>query len=173
VYFARQLARTDATSVIAEARFPAASLIIVPRQVPPAYLQIESLPPIARLVEVATWESGQLGLDHAALEELFAAPETADSDERTPKRGPRTALIEALEHALTEHLRAARDYARDTRARTGTPALLPRPSHDLLARELGVHRTTISRCLEDPAARQLRVLWEVAGDLHRVLSLGA
>jgi hypothetical protein len=170
VYFARQLARTDAASVIAEARFSAASLVFVPRQVPPTYLQIATLPPIARLVDVAMWADGHLALDLSALEGLF--PATAISDEQSTKRGTRLAIIEALRHELSEHLRAARDHAFATRGATGTATLLPRPSQDLLARQLGVHRSTISRSLEDPSARELQLLWEVAGDLDRILALG-
>jgi hypothetical protein len=87
-----------------------------------------------------------------------------------PKRASRAALIEALQKALEEHLRAARDYAVTTMDRDGTPELLPRPTLELLARQLGVHKSSISRCLEDRTAGQVRLLWDVAADLDRLLA---
>lgn len=87
-----------------------------------------------------------------------------------PKRGSRTALIEALTRELEVHLRGARDYALSMQERTGTPQLLPRPKMELLARKLGVHKSTVSRCFEDATARELRFLWDLAADLDRILS---
>jgi hypothetical protein len=173
VYFARQLARHDAAQVVEDARFLAGAVVLVPKQIPPPYLQIQSLPRLVRLVDCALWEDGLLAVDLSHVNGQFAPAEPAKAEEQPTKRGPRLALIEALRHALLEHLRAARDHAFATRGATGTPALLPRPSQDMLARQLGVHRSTISRCLEDPSARQLQLLWEVAADLDRILGLGA
>jgi hypothetical protein len=88
---------------------------------------------------------------------------------RQRKRASRTALIELLRREIEEHLRSARDYARATQDRTGTPLLLPRPSMEHLARRFRVHKSTISRCLRDKGAATLRMLWDVAADLDRIL----
>jgi len=71
---------------------------------------------------------------------------------------------------MIEHLRTARDYALETRERTGTPELLPRPSQKQLATRLGISESNVSRCQHDKSARELALLWEWAADLDRVLA---
>lgn len=51
----------------------------------------------------------------------------------------------------------------------GTPELLPRPSQQDLAKRAGLTETDVSRCLKDPAARELRLQWETALELDKVL----
>jgi len=87
----------------------------------------------------------------------------------TRKRADRAAKIEALENELIAHVRAARDHAYATKDRTGTPELLPRPTQKLLAKLAGVTESDVSRCLKDSAARELRLLWEIALDLDRIM----
>lgn len=41
---------------------------------------------------------------------------------------------------------------------------------ELLARRLGVNRSTVSRCFEDESGGNIRMLWEVAADLDRLMS---
>lgn len=89
--------------------------------------------------------------------------------DKLPKRASRIAHIESLTRELTEHVRSAREYAVDTQLRTGKALLLPRPTCELLAARLRVDKSTVSRCLADASARELRMVWELAVDLDRIL----
>jgi hypothetical protein len=95
--------------------------------------------------------------------------------EATPQRPPkkradRAANIESLGKALIEHLRSARDYAFATKEQSGQPQLLPRPTQKALGLEVGLTETDVSRCLKDPEARELRLYWNVAVDLDRIMT---
>jgi hypothetical protein len=94
-----------------------------------------------------------------------------DAPARKPpcKRAERAGKIETLVREIAEHLRAAHDHAFTTRDTSGTPELLPRPSQQDLAKRTGLTETDVSRCLKDPAARELRLLWEAALELDKVL----
>jgi len=71
---------------------------------------------------------------------------------------------------LVEHLRAARDHAFATRDATGAAALLPRPSQTALARRAGLTKSDVTRCLQDPDARELQLYWGLAEDLGRIMA---
>jgi hypothetical protein len=47
---------------------------------------------------------------------------------------------------------------------------LERPSQKDLASLCELTETDVSRCLKDPEARLLRLLWETASDLDRILA---
>lgn len=124
------------------------------------------------LGEVLTFD-GTLGGDTAAIETLFVG--------RTPAKPVRTTNgkkagilvhIDRLRRELIEHVRAARRYAFDQRDRTGEPRLLERPTKAQLGRLVGLQRYQVTRCFEDPAGRELVLLWEVAADLEQVLRYG-
>jgi hypothetical protein len=66
-------------------------------------------------------------------------------------------------------LRASRDHAFDTKARTGTPELLKRPTQAELARLAGVEDYDVTRCMKDPNGELLRFLWEALDDLDLVM----
>ena len=85
------------------------------------------------------------------------------------KRSQRTADIEILEKALIEHIKAARDYAWAAIDAKKGPMLLPRPLKKNLAKQTGIKPWSLSRCFSDPHAHQLRLLWDVAGDLEQIL----
>jgi len=87
------------------------------------------------------------------------------------KRASRAALIELLSKHMKDHIIAAQEHARSTAERHGLAELLPRPSQRLLAKLTRASESAVSRCLHDPAARELRLLWEIAGDLDRLLAL--
>lgn len=87
-----------------------------------------------------------------------------------PMRGTRAANIERLEKALTRHLIAARDHAHSLLDRGLDPVLLPKPQQKDLARQLGVTRAAVSRCLNDERAKVLSVLWGTANSLEAVMS---
>lgn len=87
---------------------------------------------------------------------------------RPKKRSCRTASIEALTKAMIEFLRRARDHARETRER-GEPKLLPRPTKKQLAEQLTLSQGAVTRCFQDPTARELRLYWDLAVRLDAVL----
>jgi hypothetical protein len=85
------------------------------------------------------------------------------------KRGERAAKIERLTAELILHLKAAKENAHSTRDLTGTPKLLSRPTQKDLAKRTKMSAYHVSRCLNDASARELRLYWEAALDLGKVL----
>ncbi len=85
------------------------------------------------------------------------------------KRSQRASDIEVLEKALIEHTKAARDYAWAAIDAQKGPMLLPRPLKKDLGKQTNVKPWSLSRCFSDPGAHQLRLLWEIAGDLDQIL----
>ncbi|RIK74357.1 MAG: hypothetical protein DCC68_23235 [Planctomycetota bacterium] len=173
VYFARELRRRDAMRLLSGIRAPARSVVLVSK-----YLPIEppepKTPLILRLVDFVSYEAEALCVDvaHVAEQLMLRLAEEAKmpAPKRQPRRGPRSAHIESLTRALEEHLRSARDYAFERLDRTGAAELPPRPTMDFLARKLGVDKATVSRCLNDKRAGELRLLWELAADPDRLLA---
>ncbi len=101
---------------------------------------------------------------------LPVEPPASKPTKKAKKRGPRTAKIEKIQLALVERIRAARDHADATREVGGVPELLPRPSQQELAKELGMTEPALSRCLNDPKAPVLKRLWELSDDLNAVMN---
>ena len=85
------------------------------------------------------------------------------------KRSQRAADIEVLEKALIEHIKSSQDYAWAAIDAKKGPMLLPRPPKKDLAKQTGIKPWSLSRCFNDPHAHQLRLLWDVAGDLEQIL----
>lgn len=85
------------------------------------------------------------------------------------KRAGRAMKIEKLKAEVIEHIKAAADHARAAMAAGRRPRLLPRPSKAELGRRLKLNRWDVSRCFSDPPAHELRVLWDMAGDLDSIL----
>jgi len=167
VYFGRRLQRLDSSQVIRRVGFSAGAVLLVPSAGPRAELELPNLPTIVRLVDVLSWRATDFSLDHVHVNDQLSAIQSRPV--RAGKRASRLSVIERLKHELVAHLRAARDHAIATRDRSGQADLLPRPTHDLLARQLKVSRPTITRCFEDKAAGEVRRLWELAGDVERLL----
>lgn len=173
VYFARELRRRDAMRLLAGIRAPARSVVLVSK-----YLPIEppepKTPLILRLADFVSYEAGGLRVDEAYVAEQLVLRMADEAKtpipKRQPRRGPRSAHIELLTRALEEHLRSARDYVFERLDRTGAAELPPRPTMDFLARKLGVDKATVSRCLNDKRAGELRLLWELAADPDRLLA---
>lgn len=113
-----------------------------------------------------------LHLDHEFIFTIFADEPVHNANDLRPqkRRSTRAAGIESLVHEMQRHLIAARDYAKDSQTRSGTPKLLPRPSQTDLAQLTHLSESAVSRCLNDDSAFLLRLLWETAADLERVLS---
>ena len=122
------------------------------------------------LEDVIDWQDHALLLDDDAIAGRFeAAEDPANSIKRPPKRATRAAAIEALRRELNAHIVAAADHAFDTEARTGTPVLLPKPTQAELAARINVSAPTLSRCMEDRSAPELRILWDAADDVYEVM----
>ena len=85
------------------------------------------------------------------------------------RRSQRAANIEKLEKAIGDHIHSVKKHAYSLKERGREPALLPRPEQQFLAAQLGMTTTTVSRCLNDPKAKMLRMLWETAESLEAVL----
>lgn len=108
---------------------------------------------------------------HLPPELRIASCETSDArrKRRTSKRGSRAAKIECLSAVMIQHLIRARDHAYTTRDTHGHPVLLPRPSRKLLAKATGMSASTVTRCFDDPLARELNIYWDTADDLEAIL----
>jgi hypothetical protein len=63
-----------------------------------------------------------------------------------------------------------RDHADATQRITGTPELLPRPTKMQLAKETGLSKPVVSKCFKDDSARELKLYWEIALNLARVMA---
>ena len=111
-------------------------------------------------------EDGSLLIDKSAFEEI--KEESAKPPRK--RRGERTAKSELIEHALKEHIFAAYDYMLVTADR-GEVKLLPRPTQEMLGKLTNMHQREVSRCLKDPEAKILRLLWEQSDTLEGIESL--
>lgn len=98
-----------------------------------------------------------------------AAPAPSRNPRSRPRRGARAANIEILEKEMEKHLLAARDHAHSLRDRGREPVLLPRPTQKELAQRTGLSESDVSRCLKDPRATVLKILWETAESLEAVM----
>jgi hypothetical protein len=171
VYFGRGLHRSEAWQIIHKASLPLRSVVFVPVRRPAADSRVTTLPPVIALTEVLSFVSDQPHCDREAVEQLLAAQATSCPPPLTARRkGSRPGVIAALRRELKEHVQAARDHAEETLETTGTARLLCRPTMKDLARRVGVDKSTVSRCFEDPSADDLRYMWELAADVDRLLS---
>lgn len=129
---------------------------------------------IVALEECLTWSEEGFVLDEEFITAQIVDSQESSSSKPTPlpKRAVRAAKIEKLRKAIVEHIRSACDHAISNQEWTGEPELLPRPTQDELARQLGITKSDVSRCLKDPSAKDLRMLWESAVDVHEVMKLG-
>jgi hypothetical protein len=169
-----RLWQQDGGDILSLNRWTARSILFVPDRSP--LPGTEGQRPLHLMVmrELMRRNGGrQLDVDQLETQLQGAAEQSPERKHRTiRKRASRAALIEVLVKHLKEHLDAAIDHARATSER-GLAELLPRPSQRDLARLTGVAEMAVSRCLRDPAARELRLLWSTAGDLDQLLALPA
>lgn len=170
---ARGLGRRDAMDLLATIKLPLRAVIIVPARLPCQAVVGRLAGPVISLSDVLRWQDNAFHCDATAIDEQLPAEPLASPppSPRPRKRAGRAAAIEQLRRQLTEHLRAARDHAQATLELHGQAALLPRPTQKVLAKWTGLKAVTVSRCLRDPEARELRMLWEMADDLDSVLRL--
>ncbi|MFV0446142.1 MAG: hypothetical protein ACK5Q5_21405 [Planctomycetaceae bacterium] len=170
VWLGWRLARRDGIDVVSQARRSQRTLLLVPGRMPrfpvPAGIVCGSLR------DLTHWSDGRLEWDEDLLDELLIAEPSTSAAPKQPaptRRQSRAADIEALVGELKLHVQSARDHAFQTRDTQGVPALLPRPTQKDLARRLGITESRVSRSLNDPAAHQLQLLWNLADDLDQLL----
>ena len=122
---------------------------------------------VVSIEEVVEFADDGLRIDWEAIEERVA--ELSDFEapmvKPQPRRSTRVAKIESLVREVTQHLRSAADHAH------ATGNLLPRPTQQELAQRTGMSKFDVSRCISDPSANQLRLLWQTADDLDAILRL--
>lgn len=127
---------------------------------------------VVPLGEVLAFDGAVRG-NVAAIESLLAGRNPPKPVRSTNgKKAQLLVHVDRLRRELIEHIQAARRYAFDRRDRTGEPALLERPTKSQLGQLVGLKRYQVTRCFEDPAGRELSLLWEVAGDLEQILRYG-
>lgn len=162
VFLGRQLQRPDTEDVLAVARRAAHPFLLAYRD-----FAIEGIP-VATLTDVGWWDRG-LHTGQEALVSLLSQTPVKKTVKPT-RRGQRLAAIESLTRALSDHLRAAREHAQSAIDHGREPQLLPRPTQRQLAKECRLSDAAVSRSLQDPDARELRLLWELATDLNHILN---
>lgn len=93
---------------------------------------------------------------HIDMEPISYELEPAEEEPKRQraKRGNRAANIEKLTIEMKEHCRTSRDHY------YATGKLLPRPSQGELAKRIGTRQDDVSRCLADPDATILQLLWK-------------
>jgi|GEM_PF-3095542 len=96
--------------------------------------------------------------------EMLIGPEEKPKSKSPMRRGSRTVNIEKLVAELKEHYRASKDNYYTV------GKLLPRPTQAELARRVGIRQDDVSRCLNDPDATLLQMLWKNAEDVRAVLN---
>lgn len=96
-------------------------------------------------------------------------PANYHNKKRPARRSQRATNIEKLEKAIEDHLLSAKKHAFSLREQGRDLDLLPRPEQKFLAAQLGMTTAAVSRCLNDPNAQKLKILWEAAESLEAVL----
>ncbi|MCL2623876.1 MAG: hypothetical protein FWD31_09435 [Planctomycetaceae bacterium] len=165
--FARSLGMQMQEGLMAAlSKYPKATIVTASESLM-SHLQ-KTLPnPCIALACVASLnEDGSLSLDESLLEEQ--SPESTQKPRK--RRGERAAKIELLEQAMKDHVIAAYDYMQDTASR-GEIKLLPRPSQELLAKMTQMQQPDVSRCMNDPEGKILRLIWEKSQTLDGIHEL--
>jgi hypothetical protein len=122
---------------------------------------------------VTSLGNGTLMLDIEDIQARIEDANDLDIGKRTPtktKRSQRAANIESLTRVVIEFLRSARDYAFDTKEKSGVAQLLPRPAISHLCKQAGIKPHDFSRCLDDESARELKVYWGMTDSLEQIMS---
>jgi hypothetical protein len=148
-----------------------ASIVITPREAD-AIAWSQRLPNICLALEAfTTLEAGALHVDASLFVELLAQRPTSIGVKLSPRRrrADFAGKIDRLRDVLKEHVKAARDHALDSQARTGTPELLPFPTNRWLAKQAGIRNYEVTRCFQDEEARELHFLRDVSQNLSRLL----
>lgn len=155
------------------------------RRCPKAILLVPLEPDLARwegargglvlaIDTVLLLRSGMLHFDRTTLEGLVddGHPGIAiRAKQKRRRRASRLANIELVKKKLIDFLRSASRHAEYTGRTKGAPELLPRPTQQQLADELQIGAGSVNRCIHDPAATELKYLWDSALDIDLIHDL--
>ena len=100
-----------------------------------------------------------------------SAPVPEPEAPKAPKPRPsRADKIRRLTQELVKFLRGAKESVRSTLDIGGVPVLPPRPSKKWLAKATKMTPSDVTNCFKDETARELRIYWDTAVDLDRVIA---
>ena len=173
VWFARAFRQDHVSDAVQVLQGRPKAVVFTPTEAGAARWQAATENLVVALESTLSLVDGSLAFDLQYVEgrivDAGLGPEAAPK-RRTKKRGPRTAKIELLKKEMIKHLQAARDHALDTLDRTGVPQLLPRPLRKELGALVGLQSYEVTKCFQDPEARELNLYWETALDLDKIMA---
>lgn len=171
--FVRSTGPLDDEEIIHKLSTHPKALLFTPSRGSAAFWQSRVSCVVIALEEVVIQMVPSAIVDWTAIAEIFISHRAGDDEPIKPrkKRGVRTAKIERLRDELKRHLASAADHAIATAECDGEIALLPRPTKTQLAKLAGMSKYDVTRCFTDPAAAELRLLWDTADNLEAVLRL--
>ncbi|WP_149495340.1 hypothetical protein [Roseiconus lacunae] len=165
--FLRCLNVKNETSIVEQFGRRKRSLVFMPLASSAA--RLDSMVPnlVIGIQDVVEFSDDRLRIDWETVEDrlIESSESKIPKPKPQPRRSSRTAKIELLVQELTLHLRSTADHAH------ASGELLPRPTQQELARQTGMSKSDVSRCMRDASANQLRLLWQTADDLDAVLRL--
>ncbi len=163
VFCGRALHWQDAAEFLRPLQQNENSLLVTADRLP----DIELAMPVLSLAVASTWDGPTLVIEDSWIPISSPKP-VMRAARRRRKRADRAALIDRLTREMERHVRSAREYARAALDYSGEARLLPRPTQRELARLCTTNEVAVSRCLRDPAARELRLLWKLAANLDQL-----
>ncbi len=173
VWFARAFRRDNVTTALKELDRRPKAILFAPTELGASRWQEATNNLVLALESTVSIDDGTISFDAEYVESRIIdagmGPD-APPKSRARKRGARAAKIEMLENEMIEHLRAARDHAFATKEQTGEPQLLPRPTQKFVGQRVDLTETDVSRCMRDKKAGELRLYWEAALDLNRIMT---
>ncbi len=176
VYFARLVHNRSRPAIVAALAPRPKAVLLLPTEAAARAWGATTPNPVVSLESAVSLGPDGLTFDPGPVESRLAETGLtgtgATRKRPVPKRATRAAAIDSLTRELVAHLRAAREHALSTQEITGEPALLPRPTKRHLAELTGLSPSAVTRCFQDDTARELRLYWDLALDLDRVLRFG-
>ena len=173
VYFVRRCRENDASKIATELSHHPKAIVLTTTEAAARKLGKALNNPVISLDGVASFNGDHSILVDTNHIEGRIAEKGLDglcrAKRPVKRRASRTADIDALEHELIAHIKAARDHAVAARDRGDEVKLLPRPSKEELGRRAGVKPHSVTRCFADRQAHQLRFLWGIAADPEQIL----
>lgn len=173
IWFARGFRREGCQAAVSLLRANSKAVVFTPTDLG-AELWHEAAGNLVIPLELVTsLGNGTLMLDIEDIQARIEDANDLDIGKRTPtktKRSQRAANIESLTRVVIEFLRSARDYAFDTKEKSGVAQLLPRPAISHLCKQAGIKPHDFSRCLDDESARELKVYWGMTDSLEQIMS---
>lgn len=173
VWFARAFRRNRVSAAIQELDHRPKAILFAPTEAGAGWWQDATKNLVLALESTLSFDGGKIGFDTAYVESRIVDAGLASgsaANRRFKRRAGRAAKIELLTKELVAHLRSARDHAFAKKEQTGEPELLPRPTQKALGERVGLSESDVSRCLNDPDARELQLYWNTADDLNQLMS---